>query len=246
MRDIGKNIRTIRQSKEMTQEALADALYVTRQTVSNYENGRSRPDVDMLLKIAEVLETDIHTVIYGPEIPQSKKDSYKRLAVSAAVLAALAALYAAMRILLSKGDYFGWQYSVGMICRVTLIPAMLFAFGWVLLQCLGTFHTLKPLPGDKVKVLRILALTVLALLVLIPIPHVIFLSVAAYRSHVYGSVSMAFPYIPVYGEAFSAMIVLLSKAPFVYALFGSVCWLLGIPGSRKGKQDGEEREDPEE
>ena len=77
MRDIGKNIKNIRQTKGMTQDTMAEALFVTRQTVSNYENGRSRPDLDMLLRIAEVLETDVNTIIYGPPIPQSKKDSYK-------------------------------------------------------------------------------------------------------------------------------------------------------------------------
>lgn len=45
MRDIGKNIRTLREKKGMTQEELAQALFVTRQTVSNYETGRSRPDI---------------------------------------------------------------------------------------------------------------------------------------------------------------------------------------------------------
>ena len=54
MRDIGKNIKTLRMAKGMTQEDLAAALFVTRQTVSNYENGRSRPDLDMLLNIAQV------------------------------------------------------------------------------------------------------------------------------------------------------------------------------------------------
>lgn len=37
MRDIGKNIKTLRTAKGMTQEELAAALFVTRQTVSNYE-----------------------------------------------------------------------------------------------------------------------------------------------------------------------------------------------------------------
>lgn len=49
MRDIGKNIKALRKKKGMTQEALAEALFVTRQTVSNYETGRSRPDLDMLV-----------------------------------------------------------------------------------------------------------------------------------------------------------------------------------------------------
>ena len=41
MRDIGKNIKTLRIRRGMTQDELAEALYVTRQTVSNYETGGS-------------------------------------------------------------------------------------------------------------------------------------------------------------------------------------------------------------
>ncbi|HIR10446.1 MAG TPA: helix-turn-helix transcriptional regulator, partial [Candidatus Avoscillospira stercoripullorum] len=37
MRDIGKNIRTLRIRRGLTQDELAEALFVTRQTVSNYE-----------------------------------------------------------------------------------------------------------------------------------------------------------------------------------------------------------------
>ena len=46
MRDIGKNIRDLRKRQNMTQDELAARLFVTRQTVSNYENGRTRPDVE--------------------------------------------------------------------------------------------------------------------------------------------------------------------------------------------------------
>ena len=67
MRDIGKNIRQLRTEKNMTQDELTQKLFVTRQTVSNYENGKSRPDVEMLERIADVLHTDILTVIYGPQ-----------------------------------------------------------------------------------------------------------------------------------------------------------------------------------
>ena len=58
MRDIGKNIRDLRIRENMTQDELAEKLHVTRQTVSNYETGRSRPDVDMLTLIAQALNTD--------------------------------------------------------------------------------------------------------------------------------------------------------------------------------------------
>ena len=62
MRDIGKNIKTRRTAKGMTQEELAEALVVTRQTESNYENGRARPDLDMHLNIAQVLDADTKAI----------------------------------------------------------------------------------------------------------------------------------------------------------------------------------------
>ena len=74
MRDIGKNIRQLRTGKNMTQDELAEKLFVTRQTVSNYETGKSRPDVDTLVKISEILDTDIHQVIYGPEPVKLTRD----------------------------------------------------------------------------------------------------------------------------------------------------------------------------
>ena len=52
MRDIGKNIREMRERKRPTQDQLAQRLFVTRQTISNYETGRSRPDIETLLTLA--------------------------------------------------------------------------------------------------------------------------------------------------------------------------------------------------
>ena len=73
MRDIGKNIRDLRQQKHLTQEELAERLFVTRQTVSNYENGRTRPDVDQILRLAEIFDTDANAVLYGPPVPEGRK-----------------------------------------------------------------------------------------------------------------------------------------------------------------------------
>lgn len=67
MRDIGKNIKSIRQSHKITQEALAEMLYVSHQTISNYETGRTRPDIQMLVRISEVLDVEVTTLIYGNE-----------------------------------------------------------------------------------------------------------------------------------------------------------------------------------
>ena len=87
MRDIGKNIRTLRIRRGLTQDELAEALFVTRQTVSNYETGRSRPDVEMLLNIARVLEADIHHLLYGLPVEEDRRrEKLWLLAVAIAVI----------------------------------------------------------------------------------------------------------------------------------------------------------------
>ena len=68
MAKVGKNIRLQRTKQGISQETLAEQLYVSRQTVSNYETGKSYPDIDMLVKIAEVLKVDISVLIYGEAV----------------------------------------------------------------------------------------------------------------------------------------------------------------------------------
>ena len=82
MRDIGKNIRDLRQQKHLTQEKLAEQLFVTRQTVSNYENGRTRPDVDQILRLAEIFDTDANAVLYDPSCGRLRADCGHLSAVS--------------------------------------------------------------------------------------------------------------------------------------------------------------------
>ena len=239
MRDIGKNIKSIRQTKEMTQDALAEALFVTRQTVSNYENGRSHPDLDMLLRIAEILETDVNTIIYGPPVPQSKKDSYKWLAISTGALLVLSVLYFTLASLFPKATSFGVEVSIRQINKIMLLPALMFVLGWFLMQCLGTFSTLQQIRPEKGKALCVVVSIVLGLFVVVPIPYIVFFAVAGYRSHVYHSVSMTFPYIPVYQEIYRALELAIYKAPFVYTIFGSLAWLFGIPRVKSKHADTE-------
>ena len=41
----GKRIRALRQEKNLSQQQLADLMFVTRKTVSNWENGNRMPDI---------------------------------------------------------------------------------------------------------------------------------------------------------------------------------------------------------
>lgn len=62
---IGGNIKKARTKKHMTQEQLADALNVTRQAVSNWENEKTQPDLETLNNLSLTLEVSIEELIYG-------------------------------------------------------------------------------------------------------------------------------------------------------------------------------------
>ncbi len=65
MSKVSKNIKKFRTEKGMTQESLAEKIFVTRQAISNWETGKTKPDVDSLLKIAEILDVQVEELIYG-------------------------------------------------------------------------------------------------------------------------------------------------------------------------------------
>ena len=54
--NIAMTILKIRKDKKMTQEEFAKLFNVTRQTVSNWENEKSYPDLQTLIKISDMFE----------------------------------------------------------------------------------------------------------------------------------------------------------------------------------------------
>ena len=71
-----ENIKTLRKAKGLSQEELAIKLNVVRQTVSKWEHGLSVPDSEMLISLAEVLETPVSTLI-GETITEPQADDSK-------------------------------------------------------------------------------------------------------------------------------------------------------------------------
>ena len=67
-----ENLKTLRKQKGYTQEELAARLNVVRQTVSKWEKGLSVPDAELLLRLAEILEVPVSTLL-GAAIPDDKK-----------------------------------------------------------------------------------------------------------------------------------------------------------------------------
>lgn len=63
MSDIGKNIRALRKSKNISQGQLAEIIGVKSGTISNYEKGVSEPDLDKALLISKYFGVYIDSLI---------------------------------------------------------------------------------------------------------------------------------------------------------------------------------------
>lgn len=75
MMKFGEKIKQFREEKGMTQQTLAERLYVTRQAVSKWERGTRYPDVLTLKKIAQVLEVSVDDLLSGEELRENVEKS---------------------------------------------------------------------------------------------------------------------------------------------------------------------------
>lgn len=62
---LGKRISALRKDKKYSQEFVADTLCVSRQAVSKWENDLSVPDMENLIALAQLLETDVEFLATG-------------------------------------------------------------------------------------------------------------------------------------------------------------------------------------
>ena len=75
---LNENIKNLRKSKGLSQEELAIKLNVVRQTVSKWENGISVPDSNMLIALADELDTSV-SVLLGENIQEDGSDDIKSI-----------------------------------------------------------------------------------------------------------------------------------------------------------------------
>lgn len=58
-----EKIKSLRQKQSLSQQELAHKLYVSRQTVTKWESGKSLPDIPKLKKMSEIFKTDIDSFL---------------------------------------------------------------------------------------------------------------------------------------------------------------------------------------
>ena len=76
---LNENIKSYRKKNGLSQEDLAAKLNVVRQTVSKWETGLSVPDAEMLIRLAEVLNTSVNSLLGETEESEPEKISLTEL-----------------------------------------------------------------------------------------------------------------------------------------------------------------------
>ena len=63
--EFSDRLKSLRLQADMTQAELAEKLSVTRQAVSNYEQGRSFPSLDVLAEIGRIFDVSLDELLAG-------------------------------------------------------------------------------------------------------------------------------------------------------------------------------------
>ena len=234
MRAIGTNIRSIRIQKGITQEELAQKLYITRQAVSSYETGRTRPDIDMLLKIADALDTDTNALLYGPVPTPEAHKTRRTFVIGILATVGLAAAYMLLRAHIDSVPETQVVRSIPLnLIRLTILPAVWFLVGWNLIQGLFMLPSLPTIRFKRQKAIGIAVWAALGIVMLLQLPYILFYGIGLYQSLTRASVILYFPNIPVYTPIATWLITGTLRNCGSYAIWGAALRFLRTQPKRE-------------
>ncbi len=127
----------------------------------------------MLVSIAQVLGSDINTVLYGPPDAAVRERKLRRLGITAACLAVLAVAYWYLAGVAEDLAYRRYEVWLSLVVSLLLCPLLYGLLGWTVAEGAMLFAGLKPLRGRAAKgigvVLAVLAAGYLLMLLSMPL-----------------------------------------------------------------------------
>lgn len=122
--ELGQRIRAYRSAAGMTQEELAEKMYVSRQTISNWENDKSYPDIHSLLMLGSLFDVSLDILVKG-DIEMMKetidKNTVQRFTRDSNIFSILLIATVATPLLL-----FRWLGFIGLAIWAVLAAFMLY------------------------------------------------------------------------------------------------------------------------
>lgn len=124
--ELGSQIKKYRTEHALSQDELAEKVFVSRQSISNWETGKTYPDIKSLLLLSEVFSVSLDQLVKGDIEIMKKEINTQELAAFQKDSTIFAVLFVAMIILpIPLAEFWGWW---GMAVYVLLfIIGMYFA-----------------------------------------------------------------------------------------------------------------------
>lgn len=149
--EFGEKLQALRKRRGLTQEELAQALYVSRTAVSKWESGRGYPGIDSLKEISAYFGVSIDELLSGEKLisiaEKEKAESIRRLCdrlLGAADLLSL--LLIVLPLYPMEAD--GYVYAVNLTAH-TQTSALNQAVYWTLFGLLTALGAVRMLPAEK-------------------------------------------------------------------------------------------------
>lgn len=107
--NLGSQIKKYRSELSMSQDELAEKVFVSRQSVSNWENDKTYPDIKSLLLLSEVFQVSLDQLVKGDLEIMKKEISTQELANFEKDTKIMTVFYALMLITpIPLAHFFGW------------------------------------------------------------------------------------------------------------------------------------------
>jgi transcriptional regulator with XRE-family HTH domain len=105
--NISNQIKNYRKQNNLSQEELAEKIYVSRQTISNWETGKSYPDVHNLILLSTLYEISIDELIKGDvEIMKEKITSNELQSLSKKMMLFFFLMFVTLPLVKNYSDYY--------------------------------------------------------------------------------------------------------------------------------------------
>lgn len=111
--EIGKKLKDARIRSGLTQENTAEKIGVSRQTISNWENERSYPDIISVIKLSSLYSISLDSLLKGDDEMIRHLDestnivkSNKKLSIAIAINIVLAVLLILLNMMVSGNEYY--------------------------------------------------------------------------------------------------------------------------------------------
>lgn len=126
--NVGDRIRQFRIGSGLSQEQMANMFHVTRQTISNWENGRTYPDLSILIKICEMSDMSLDELLredtdFVKENDEIRKKALFRIRCIRGIVCALVIVIAAfvgLMIYTGKGTDNGKRIMTDTVVRMSV------------------------------------------------------------------------------------------------------------------------------